>query len=164
MGLPPPLNNVKKCTIGIVWLPLLPLLSLIILIINDHHNCHHGHNLAHFCTIFLKSSGYQNIAQGGDPLYVAVDYKWCCWGQTIPNWTHFFCKKRGCLYFRVRLFLGGVYISEWGFFWGHIGSFFGPWEDIFGTSESIPNFEGGFPNMRRGLMCFLDTSLIIKAP
>ena len=164
MGLPPPLNNVKKCTIGIVWLPLLPLLSLIILIINDHHNCHHGHNLAHFCTIFLKSSGYQNIAQGGDPLYVAVDYKWCCWGQTIPNWTHFFLQKKGvsifqskaffggCLYFRVRLFLGSYRFLFWalgGHFW-----------DLWIHSQ----FWGGFPNMRRGLMCFLDTSLIIKAP
>ena len=32
-------------------------------------------HLAHCCTIFLKSSGYRNIAQGGDPLYAAVDYK-----------------------------------------------------------------------------------------
>ena len=31
--------------------------------------------IAHCCTIFLKSSGYRNIAQGGDPLYAAVDYK-----------------------------------------------------------------------------------------
>ena len=29
--------------------------------------------LAHCCTIFLKSSGYRNIAQGGDPIYAGVD-------------------------------------------------------------------------------------------
>ena len=30
-------------------------------------------SLAHCCTIFLKSSGYRNIAQGGDPIYAGVD-------------------------------------------------------------------------------------------
>ena len=29
--------------------------------------------IAHCCTIFLKSSGYRNIAQGGDPIYAGVD-------------------------------------------------------------------------------------------
>ena len=29
--------------------------------------------VAHCCTIFLKSSGYRNIAQGGDPIYAGVD-------------------------------------------------------------------------------------------
>ena len=30
-------------------------------------------SIAHCCTIFLKSSGYRNIAQGGDPIYAGVD-------------------------------------------------------------------------------------------
>ena len=30
-------------------------------------------DIAHCCTIFLKSSGYRNIAQGGDPIYAGVD-------------------------------------------------------------------------------------------
>ena len=89
--------------------------------------------LAHCWTIFLKSSGYRNIAQGGDPLYAAVDYKWCCRGQTIPNWTRFFAKKGGSIYFRARLF-----------FWVMSVTFLGPGRVFLWPLDPFPILRGDF--------------------
>ena len=52
----------------------------------------------------------------------------------MPNWTLFFAKKGGSIYYRARLF-----------FWVYVGHFFGPWERF------VKN-EGGFPKRRADFM------------
>ena len=51
--------------------------------------------------------------------------------------------------FLLNIFLVGM--TKEGFFLGHVGHFFGPWEGLFVTPGPVSNFEGGFPRMRGDL-------------
>ena len=95
--------------------------------------------LAHCCTIFLGSFGYQNIAQGGEwwpPI------RWGILEMKLPrpNYTKldpFFAKKNGVLY-----------ISEQGFFLGSCRS-------LFWALGSVSQKWGGFPKKEGVFHAFL---------
>ena len=103
--------------------------------------------LAHCCTKFLKSSGYRNIAQGGDPIR---------WGRLEmklprPNYTKldpFFCKKGGFYIFQSKAFFLGSCRS---LFWA-LGTVSQKW-------GGFPKNEGGFYALSVFLMWYYETSL-----